>query len=258
MSLCVSESGLAFGEKAQGYDRARPSYPKELIDDLVGLAGPAARAVDVGCGTGKATVLLAGKGLVGVGVEPDVRMAAVARRNLLRYPNWRVDVATFEQWTPLSGEDLFDLVCSAQAWHWLDPEVRLERAAAALRPGGWVAAWWNHRDQDRSPLRLAMEAVYDRLAPQMNEPPTALVVGEGSRVIAAQARFGDAIQRDYHWSHPYTAAQWGEFIWAYSESWDLTPEQLDEVVAALCVVIDAHGGVYNHRFVCRTWLAQKS
>ena len=122
------------------------------------------------------------------------------RRHLLSYPNWRVDVATFEQWTPPPGEDLFDLVCSAQAWHWLDPEVRLERAGAALRRGGWGGGVVEPSRPGPLASALSDGSGYDRLAPQMNQPPTALVVGKGPRAIAAQARFGDAIHRDYHWS----------------------------------------------------------
>jgi hypothetical protein len=47
------EQRLVFGEDAEAYDRVRPSYPPELIDDVVVLAGRPCRAVDAGCGTGR-------------------------------------------------------------------------------------------------------------------------------------------------------------------------------------------------------------
>jgi hypothetical protein len=43
---------LVFGEDAELYDRVRPSYPDELIDDVLRLVGTPCRAVDAGCGTG--------------------------------------------------------------------------------------------------------------------------------------------------------------------------------------------------------------
>ena len=79
--MAARERRLVFGEDAELYDRARPSYPGTLVAELVGLVGNGgARVVDVGCGTGKALRLLARKGMRGVGVEPHPAMAEVARR----------------------------------------------------------------------------------------------------------------------------------------------------------------------------------
>jgi ubiquinone/menaquinone biosynthesis C-methylase UbiE len=94
----MKEQRLVFGEDAALYDRVRPSYPDELIDDVVALVGVPSRAVDAGCGTGKATVMLAARGVEGVGVEPDPAVAAIARKKLQNYPRWRVDVSDFEGW----------------------------------------------------------------------------------------------------------------------------------------------------------------
>jgi SAM-dependent methyltransferase len=109
------EQRLVFGEVAELYDSARPSYPAELIDDVVAMVGSHARAVDAGCGTGKATVLLARRGLRGVGVEPDAAMARVACRNLAEFPGWRVDVSNFESWQPDTAASAFDLVVRSRA-----------------------------------------------------------------------------------------------------------------------------------------------
>ncbi len=102
-----------FGEDADLYDRARPSYPAELIDDVVALVSAQGRVLDAGCGTGKATVLLAARGLRGVAVDPDPAMAAVARAHLERSPGWRVDVSSFEDWTVAPADARFDLIVSA-------------------------------------------------------------------------------------------------------------------------------------------------
>src|SRR5581483_6684340 len=102
----------SFGSVARQYDRFRPSYPSELIDDLVAL-GPS-DVLDVGCGTGKAGRLLADRGLDVLGVEIDPQMAEVARDHGLT-----VDVGSFEEWETAGRR--FDLLVSGQAWHWVDP-----------------------------------------------------------------------------------------------------------------------------------------
>jgi hypothetical protein len=52
-----------FGEVAELYDQARPSYPAVLFDDVIAFAPQSPRVLEVGAGTGKATVLLAERGL---------------------------------------------------------------------------------------------------------------------------------------------------------------------------------------------------
>lgn len=97
------EQRLIFGEDPSLYDRIRPTYPEELIDDITALVPPGRRVVDVGCGTGKATVAIARRVASGVGVEPDPAIAAICRRHLSPFSGWRVEVSEFESWDPGLG-----------------------------------------------------------------------------------------------------------------------------------------------------------
>ncbi len=53
-----------FNQDAENYDRARPTYPEALFDDLVSMTGlgTGAMVLELGCGTGQATVALAMRG----------------------------------------------------------------------------------------------------------------------------------------------------------------------------------------------------
>src|SRR5687767_13722173 len=126
---------VTFDEDAERYDRARPGYPSSIFDDLAELAGigPGCRVLEIGCGTGQATVPLAERGCEVVAVELGTELAEVARRNLARFPDVQVVNAAFERW-PLPPEP-FDVVLSATAFHWIDPTVRVVKSADALRPG---------------------------------------------------------------------------------------------------------------------------
>src|SRR5687768_7131490 len=105
-----------FDEDAERYDRARPGYPAAVFEDLMRLArvGPGSRVLEIGCGTGQATVPLAERGCRIVAVELGAQLAAVARRKLARFPAVDVITAAFEEW-PLPPEP-FDLVVSATAF----------------------------------------------------------------------------------------------------------------------------------------------
>ena len=87
------ERRLAFGDVAQLYDRARPSYPSELIDDVLAFSGaaPGDRALEVGAGTGKATVRFAERGLEVLALEPSPGMAAVASRSCAPHGNVTIE-----------------------------------------------------------------------------------------------------------------------------------------------------------------------
>jgi SAM-dependent methyltransferase len=252
---------LVFGTYADLYDRARPSYPDALVDDVVTLVGPGARALDVGCGTGKATRLLAGRGLTGVGVEAHPAMAEVARSTVSAAGGdaWRIDVSGFEDWSPQPGDTPFDLVTSAQAWHWIDPAVRFHKAHDLLRPGGWLAVFWNaHAErQDAADVQRDIDAVYARLAPDVGGLPRP--EDAGARLPLPEGVAFDApLTRDYRWRHDYTTAEWTDLVRTHSNHSTMEPARLDELVAAVAEVVDAHGGTYPHTYVTQLWAARRS
>jgi SAM-dependent methyltransferase len=152
----TGDRATSFGAQAETYDRYRPSYPPELIADL--LQDAPRCAVDVGCGTAIAGRLLVARGVRVVGVEPDARMAAVATQHGVE-----VVVSTFEDWAPA---ETFDLLTAAQSWHWVHPVDGPAKAAAVLRSGGRFAAFWN--SYSHSPAaRAALTAAYERHAPHL-------------------------------------------------------------------------------------------
>ena len=128
-----------FDIAAERYDQARPHYESQVFDDLAVLAQLEAgsRILEVGCGTGQATLPLAERGYRIVALELGARLAEIARRTVAAYKSVEVLVGPFEEW-PLPDEH-FDAVVSASAFHWVDPTVRIIKATDALRPGGSLA-----------------------------------------------------------------------------------------------------------------------
>jgi SAM-dependent methyltransferase len=102
-----------------------------------GLDPSSAKILEIGCGTGQATLPLARRGCHIVCVEMGANLARIARRNLAGFPRVRVDTARFEDWKP--GDLSFDIVFAATSWHWLDPQLRYAKAAQVLRPAGMLA-----------------------------------------------------------------------------------------------------------------------
>lgn len=136
----------AFDGLAATYAAHRPSYPSAIIDALVApIGGPApAQALDVGCGTGISTRLLAERGLAVVGIDPNADMLAMARAAGPATIEYRIGSAERTGCADAS----IDLVLAAQAFHWFAPSAALAEFARILRPGGRVALLWNLRVHD--------------------------------------------------------------------------------------------------------------
>lgn len=150
----------SFDAEADAYDRSRPVLPDALFDDLLRLTGLQAgdQIVEVGCGTGQATVPLARRGVDVTAVELGPNLAAIARRNLKPFPHARVVTSAFEDWTPDAGP--YDAVVSVNAWHWIPDDVGWAKAAALLRDGGHVAIAgcnWTRLDDDLARSAISEE-----------------------------------------------------------------------------------------------------
>ena len=243
----------SFGADAERYDRARPSYPAEMVDEL--LAGKPARVLDVGCGTGKVARLFPSRGCDVLGVEPDSRMAGVARAHGIP-----VEVATFEAWDPTHR--MFDLVVSGQAWHWVDPSVGPRKAAAILPPGGRLAIFWN-RGRPDAETKAALDEAYLRFAPALakesvplgNQPPDH--AGDIA-AIAATHRFAPAQLRTYAWAHRYSRDEWLDQLGTHSDHHALEPQQLAALLDAIGSAIDRLGGSITVHYETQLLTAQRS
>lgn len=129
-----------FDPLVDAYDAARPPYPDALYDALPHLSG--AFVVEVGAGTGIATrgLLARGARVLACDLGP-----AMLRRLVDRTPAFAAAVVADGARLPVR-DGVADLVCYAQAWHWMDAAVAAPEARRVLRPGGALACWWNDVD----------------------------------------------------------------------------------------------------------------
>ena len=127
-----------FDSVAELYEESRPGYPSGIVEFVVATAGLGAGStvLEVGCGTGQLTKSLAGLGLDLTAIDIGPSMIDCARRRL-GGSAVSFQATSFEEFTAVAGS--FDLIVSATAFHWVDPEIRFPKAARLLRPAGWLA-----------------------------------------------------------------------------------------------------------------------
>jgi SAM-dependent methyltransferase len=124
-----------FSSVAAGYQAYRPGYPPALFEWLAAVAPARGRAVDLGCGTGQASVALARHFDEVIGLDPSAEQIAHAEPH--PRVSYRVAPAEATGLPPASA----DVVVAAQALHWFDPERLHPELARLARPGAVFAAF---------------------------------------------------------------------------------------------------------------------
>lgn len=152
----LSHAG-SFERAADAYAQARPSYPVEAVDWLVGRT--AADICDLGAGAGALTGVLAARGHRVVAAEPSAAML----RELRAAAPAAAPVRSRAERLPFA-DCRFDAVTVAQAFHWFDHEVALPEMARVLRPGGMLCLVYNGRD-DRVPWVAALTKLFVAVQP---------------------------------------------------------------------------------------------
>jgi SAM-dependent methyltransferase len=161
--------GKVFDEIADEYDRRRPAYPDELIDQACRVAGIGSgdRVLEVGCGSGQLTRGLVARGLHVTVLEPGKSLIALARQNLEGAGEVEFVNAQFED--ALLPRAQFAAVFSASAFHWVDPKISWQRAADVLVAGGTLALvqYFGLEEPRSKPDQEAALAAIRKIAPDI-------------------------------------------------------------------------------------------
>jgi len=237
-----------FDDAAELYEAARPVYPVAVLDELVELAAipKDGRVLEIGPGTGKATVALADRGFELTGVELGAQLAAIARQRLAAFPKAEIVVGDFEEWEPERAE--FDAIVAFTAFHWIAPELRYTKTARLLRPGGALALVSSQHvlaGGAGDDFWLEVQEDYEAVVPHPDNapPPAPEQVGDWREQIEVSGLYADVTIRRHLWTVDYTADEYIAVLGTYSDNLVLPEEQRAELFARIHARLAARGSV---------------
>ena len=251
---------VTFDSVAALYDAARPGYPAAMYDDIRALSGipDGGDMLEIGCGTGQATLPFAARGYRVTCVELGAELAALAHRKLAGYANVEVRVGSFE--TEPLPDAAYDLVISGTAFHWVAPEG-YPKLARVLRPRGAVALFWNKHIAGAvdSGFFDRAQALYRQNAPEIirtEKMPTAEDLPDESAALAATGLFGEFTARHYPWVARYDADSYLNLLGTYPDHFTLPAARRQRLYEGIRALIDGeYGGEIAKQYLTVLYLA---
>lgn len=251
---------LKFNEDAYNYDKFRPSYPEELFSDIINYSDISlnSEALEIGAGTGQATVPVLESGCDVTAVELGENLTRFIRNKLRSYKNFNVINADFMEY-PIKAE-VFNLVYCATAFHWLPQKEAFIKIKNILQHRGTIALFWNHpfpnREDDIS--NIASRKVYDKYRPT-NKKMAEFSENDCQNYISALKAFGfkDINCKLYHRKRTLTTDEYISLLNTYSDHRALPVEIKSSFEADMRIAINGAGGKINIYDTIDLYLARK-
>lgn len=231
----------------------RPDYAQSAIDRMLAAAGvkKGDAACDVGAGAAHLTLKLAAYGLDVCAVEPNDAMRANGIKRTSQYKN----VQWFEGVGEHTGMDdgKFDLVTFGSSFNVCDRQEALKETKRILKPGGWFACMWNHRDLN-DPLQKEIE---DILKAEIADYSYGTRREDQTDVINQSGLFGEVVYVEGTVVHEILAEDFIEGWKSHGTVQRQSKEKFDLINEKIRRLIEERGEEYiKVPYTTRIWMAQ--
>ena len=242
----MNELGRSFDASADEYLRARSEYPSELIEHIIGAAklGPGSKLLDVGCGSGQATIAFSSRGYHVVAIDPAEQALNLLSDRSTGTSKIEIVRSTLEEFE--APDSSFDLVICAQSFHWFDPEIASSSLSRLLRPQGHVMLFWHMQDVvpgTQQAELLALNSKYFDGFPRMNPPEYSPDFLEAmSKILRNHNEISNIQLSEYPWLQSYSRSMFGSLFHSWSKYSTLPSETKEAIDLDLADYLDSLAG----------------
>lgn len=250
---------LKFNEDVVNYEKMRPTYVEELFQDVIRYAdlNPRMKALEVGIGTGQATLPFLNTGCEMTAIELGENLAKFSAEKFSEFPHFNVIQSDFES-VRLEPEQ-YDCIYSATAFHWIPQEIGYPKVHQLLRRGGILALFWNRPfPAQKDDLHEAMQYIYAKYMPFSKEP-TPHTEQKSLEMVYTLEQYGfiDVNFKIYHQTRTFDAPSYVALLNTYSDHRSLPEEQRMGLEREMIEAINHYGGKIELHDTIDLYLARK-
>lgn len=239
-----------FDTVAPIYEKLRPGYVAELYEAIVRYSSidENCNVLEIGSGGGQATTPMLMTGCKLTAVECGERFSELLKDKFKEFPRFAVITDKFEN-TKLE-DNLFDLVFSASAFHWIPEKIGYEKVYNILKSGGTFARFANHPFRDKGNPKLAAEidAIYDeyyyRFHNKKREALTEYTEAQAKEraSIAEKYGFTDIQYALFHRERVFSAEEYVKLLGTYSDHIAIEQTIRGKFFSKIEEAINSYGG----------------
>ncbi len=213
--------------------------------------------LEIGCGTGKATVLFAARGLSIDCVDPGEALLSVARAACRDWPRVRFAPGRFEALDLPEGH--YNLIYAAQAFHWVDPNVRWLKCHGRLRAHGSIALLYNFSPLPEGPVETELSEMVHRESGGATEAwDHEESIRKWGQEIESTNLFDGLTVRRHTWVRRCSAEQYSGLFRTYSDFMSMPPEVQGRIADGIGRILGSSGGFIDHRYETVLFHARKA
>ena len=221
--MTKANQNTSFDEIPEQYDKYRPTYPKDLISEIIQTSGVDldSSILEIGAGTGHATKEFLERELSVLAVEPGANFCAFMEDKFSKFSKFNVINSTLE--SAKLSENSFDLIYAAQSIHWVREDLRYKLPWTLLKDGKYLATFGHAKGDLDSEIRAKIDSIYNKYN------PTSFDGAEYSKLrdqnskdslneIKNSGFYESVEQKQYNWKTSYSSEEYINLIDTYSEN----------------------------------------
>jgi len=253
---------FTFDTAASEYNEVRPGYPNELFKDVIELSGIPQNGfiLEIGSGTGQATLPLAKQGYSITCLEPGKNLIQIAQQKLINYPKVTFLNTTFEDWQIEKSK--FHVITSATAFHWVDQKIGYLKVHSALNSMGKLALFWNKHPRPYTGFFEEVQQIYHKIVPEWPDPNNRQSdedwINETQTTINSTGLFNQLKIRKYHWFKDYSSDAYIKLLSTYSDHISLEETRRKRLFTDIKNLIDSDfSGVVKRPYLTVLFISEK-
>jgi len=241
----------SFDVFAETYHSVRPGYPAQLYADIKELCGldSTSRLLEIGAGSGIATVEIAKLGGKVVAIEPGSHLAAIARKQTNELKNVEILEGTFESF---ESSDRFEAILAFTAYHWIDQGVGYQKVRDLLNDSGSLVLVWNSFFLSNSAVTIEVNKAYSEYLPDVYSNESSIAeVNEGvlaklhrrEQEVIQNPLFYTVALRKYYTVYNYNAETYPKLLNTFPKIAEVPEEQRRKFFARISEIVRRYGTI---------------